>query len=793
MRLKRWQQIGERLIRMDRAELRDRVRQQLAKRQDAMLAWAGHDFVRESGEPIAGTVGDFFFPQDSVDSILALLRLRFPGEAERIVRQADQICGHHFDLLGYTDLHYGSPIDWHLDAVHGKRAPRKSFYKVRYLDYAEVGDSKVTWELNRHQHLVTLAKAYRLTSDRRYLDEVLRQWLHWQSENPYPVGINWASSLEAGFRSLSWLWTYHLLQGSPGWLPEFRKDWLRSLALHGRHIERYLSTYFSPNTHLLGEGVALFFLGVLCPELAAAKRWKSLGWGIILQEATRQVRADGFHFEQSTYYHVYALDFFLHSAILAGVNGIATPKSFKDELEKMLTALCVLGREGTPPRFGDDDGGRLFDPRRNRSEHLLDPLATGAILFHRGDYKAVAGGLREETLWLLGAEGVRQWQQLEEADVSTESTALPESGFYLLAADRTQIVVDAGPLGTQSGGHGHADALSVCLQSRGHSLLIDPGTCEYVGPNGDRNLFRGTAMHNTLQVDGASQAEPTSTFSWQRLTQTKVEQSVRGKNFDLLVASHDGYRRLEPPVTHRRWVISLRDGVNLIRDVVEGQGKHHLDLAWHLGPDLEPVERGLFRVKGISQGLALLPVQGNGWAEEVRRESWSPAYGQKAPMTVLNFSTDATLPAEFVVLLVTSEEASLKGASFAPLETEAASSAVRGYRYAARGLEYWFVFGKRGEPWRTHSWSSDAEFVCWKRTSGSTDERLLLCGGSYARVEGGAELHCARVIDWAELILNEKGRTVFSSDAAPVDEHSAEMQSPDTPNPAKPEPNRYPL
>ena len=47
---------------------------------------------------------------------------------------------------------------------------------------------------------------------------------------------------------------------------------------------------------------------------------------IVLREAERQqVQPDGFHFEQSTYYHVYALDLFLHSAILATLNDIPFP------------------------------------------------------------------------------------------------------------------------------------------------------------------------------------------------------------------------------------------------------------------------------------------------------------------------------------------------------------------------------------------------------------------------------------------------------------------------------------
>jgi hypothetical protein len=113
---------------------------------------------------------------------------------------------------------------------------------------------------------------------------------------------------------------YQMLEGTPAMPQEFLREWLRAQALNGRHIERYLSIYFSPNTHLLGEAVALFFLGTLCPQLSGAARWKARGWEIVLQEARRQVRADGFHFEQSTYYHVYAVDFFLHAAVLASLN-----------------------------------------------------------------------------------------------------------------------------------------------------------------------------------------------------------------------------------------------------------------------------------------------------------------------------------------------------------------------------------------------------------------------------------------------------------------------------------------
>jgi Heparinase II/III-like protein/Heparinase II/III N-terminus len=766
---------------MDREELRDRVRQEVNKRQDRLLSSLEFDFT----SPLQGLSslkqGGFFFSSDSIGPALDLLRERLPGQVEQIIQQAEKNCRHHFDLLGYQDLDFGDPIDWHLDPVHQKRAPQNVFYKVRYLDFGEVGDSKITWELNRHQHFVTLAKAYRLTGDERYAEEIFRQWREWLAANPYPIGINWASSLEVAFRSLSWIWTYYLLQDTQH-APRFRDHWLSALALHGRHIERYLSTYFSPNTHLLGEGVGLFFLGVLCPELPAAKRWKSLGWEIVLRESGRQVRADGFHFEQSTYYHVYALDLFLHSYVLARLNGIAVPKSFETTLEKMLAALYLLGRSGSPPHFGDDDGGRVFDPRRNRGEHMLDPLATGALLFHRGEYKLLADRLREETIWLLGADGVRQWDELHESPIIVESAALQESGFYLLATQKPpmQLVVDAGPQGTQSGGHGHADALSVCWTSEGHSLLIDAGTYEYVGNDNARNLFRGTGIHNTLLVDEKNQAEPATPFSWRRLTQTKVAQWIRSKNFDLLVASHDGYERLPSPVTHCRSVFSLKNGIYLVRDVATGKGKHQLESSWHLGPDVEQKANNLFRVKNSSLRFALLPAQGQDWAEQVCQEEWSPVYGRKEPMAALKYKTVTELPAEFALLLVALQEDHRNSGSFTRVAGNDSNSRVSVYEYATESNVWSFVFAPAGTRWQHNSISSDAEFVCWNRKIESSDHQLIQCNGSYTEVAGQFELRYRQAVPWCELLVQDGRKTVYSSnpDAVKVSNDSSKSPEP---------------
>ncbi|MCU0635701.1 MAG: hypothetical protein MUE41_12570, partial [Gemmatimonadaceae bacterium] len=85
-----------------------------------------------------------------------------------LVARADLVCADRFPLLGHAALDYGSPPDWQRDPVSGMRAPMRHWSLVPYLDADVVGDHKVTWEVNRHQWLLWLAQAWRLTGDARY-------------------------------------------------------------------------------------------------------------------------------------------------------------------------------------------------------------------------------------------------------------------------------------------------------------------------------------------------------------------------------------------------------------------------------------------------------------------------------------------------------------------------------------------------------------------------------------------------------------------------------------------------
>ena len=266
-----------------------------------------------------GNLAMFLFPPSAAgacpgrpallpDAAAVAAALRDTNYAAEVARIADQILLHRFPILGVT-VETGPAIDWRRDYLNKMSTGTPYFRRLPYLDFSRAGDHKVIWELNRHQHLTLLAQAFLLTGRREYLDEAFRQIESWLDANPFLRGINWASALEVAFRALSWAWFWHMA-GSQ--MPDaLRGRFLTALDRHGRYLELNLSVYFSPNTHLLGEAVALHALGVLFPEFPHAARWAKDGGRIVEQQMERQVRADGSHFEQSAYYHVYALDFFL--------------------------------------------------------------------------------------------------------------------------------------------------------------------------------------------------------------------------------------------------------------------------------------------------------------------------------------------------------------------------------------------------------------------------------------------------------------------------------------------------
>src|SRR5712692_2297455 len=136
-------------------------------------------------------------------------RLRGTAFARQVEELADLALRHRFPLFGSV-IEASDHVAWRRDYVNHIESGKSYFRFVPYLDFQRVGDHKVVWELNRHQHLILLALSFLSTGRREFVDEIRSQVESWLDANPFMRGINWASALEVAFRSLSWVWVYHL-------------------------------------------------------------------------------------------------------------------------------------------------------------------------------------------------------------------------------------------------------------------------------------------------------------------------------------------------------------------------------------------------------------------------------------------------------------------------------------------------------------------------------------------------------------------------------------------------------
>lgn len=687
-----------RLLRKSPRELVDRGRQELLKRLDrlhpiaAARAPSPCDLFRElAARPeleairaradagdVAGAaralfdhwsaaVPERFFPGAVSPETPALLNRAMPEARERLLATADSLCEGRFDLLGYRALSFGDPVDWHLDPISGRRAPLVHWSRLDPLDVERVGDSKVVWELNRQQWLVRLGQAYRLTGDERYADHFASSIASWRRANPRGVGINWASSLEVAFRIIAWSWALVLFRGSRALGPELFVDMLAAVHAHAVHVERYLSRYFSPNTHLTGEALGLLYAGLVFPELRRAPRWRALGERILREQGERQVLGDGLHFELSTCYQRYTAEIDLHFLLLSSINAISLPADTSARLQRMMEfLLCVRQPDGSIPQIGDADGGCVVPLAVREPEDARGLFGVSAALFCRADLAWAADGLTPEALWLLGPAGIQTLTELRpRAPEGAASRLFAEGGYVVMRSgwDRRahQLVFDVGPLGCPvSSGHGHADLLSIQCAGFGEPYLVDPGTFVYTADREWRNFFRGTAAHSTVRVDGLDQAEPRGPFSWAARPRAHLRRFSAGDRLEVVEAEHGAYSHLNGSVRHRRRVLWVKPRYWVIVDDLLGGGEHDVELRFQFAPIEVTVTPDLWaRGRGAGGGAFLLrafagvPLKAElRCGEPAPIEGWvSTDYGQRRPAPALVYSAVTTLPLRVATVL----------------------------------------------------------------------------------------------------------------------------------------------
>jgi hypothetical protein len=738
-RQSRWRRADLLAALTDAPELED-VRRLLARHawQDAHVALSRY-FCEQPQRFVIGP--------GSREPLRDAITRRFPESTRHAVVRADRILAGEYDLLGYRGLRFASAsapfVDWHLDPVHGRRMPKRFWSTIAYLDPA-FGDHKIVWELNRHQHWMTLLRAHWLSGEASYRERFVEELKSWMPANPPLTGANWSSMLELGFRSISWTWALNgFADSSSRDESPWTIDLLLGLDRQLDHVEQNLSYYFSPNTHLLGEALALYVTGRALPALAANARRGELGGRLLVAEAQRQIAPDGGHRERSAHYHRYTLDFYLLALVVARITSDPIEPDLSAVVRRLADAAAVLADDrGRFPHFGDDDGGSTLPICGRATDDVRDSLAIADVLL---GHQSIADA-PEEACWVLAHPSLASVSPGAPAAAPARertSASLPDMGYFVSRSrGGVHALVHAGPRGYLNGGHAHADALSMTVALRGTPLLIDPGTGCYTTDADARDRFRSTAYHNTAQLNGRSQSMPDGPFHWTSAPTTVLHAWRTSPDFDYFEASHDGYH----PFEHRRHVLFLHDDLIVVFDRIDGPAIADAATHWHIDPRWKvAVDGPCARVSvageavdfwfagGEVEHLVADPSTGLGFC--------SREYGKIEPGSTLRARASGEIPMWMAMVInldarnaVSAVERVLSpnpsAASAAPFELEIAR------RHSIDRVVVGQLQGQNPAAVQSNGIETDARFCFW-RSEGPHVSAVGLVDGSFMRGTGG--------------------------------------------------------
>ena len=567
-----------------------------------------------------------------------------------IFARAEKAMRLDIEMLGSGPVQLSRPIDWTLDFKSNINWSMQPSLRLPVNNLKRPSDIKVPWELSRLQWLLPVGQAYVLNEDEQYATfakEIIQEWM---IANPVCRGPNWVCAMDVALRGISLVWLFQACKNSDAWAqPEFLESLIKQFILHAKFIDTNLEYADVNGNHLTADLAGLTVLGITMGGAGISERWVKRSWGLLKDELPKQVLSDGVCFEASLPYHRLVAELFLLPVLARQNVGLNVDDAYLKRLKLMEIFTAAATRpDGTVPVWGDADDGRalpLGTQLINDHQYLVETLKTINSPLKAPCY--------DETLWWLGVGN-----NTEAIADEPISSSFDDAGVFVMRDGSNHIFADVGPVGMDGrGGHGHNDCLSFCATLEGVPLIIDPGAYVYTADWQARNHFRGTAAHNTPQIDGEEInrfVRPEYLWVLRNDAVPEVRQWSTSEDTDLLVGAHSGYQRLQSPVTPIR-TIMLDKTTNclFITDVFEGTAEHTVRIPYTFAPDIEidPFSSGVWRISNQTTSFLAISSAPDTWSGTIESASFSPSYGVVEDVTSLVFERTGILsPIAFSII-----------------------------------------------------------------------------------------------------------------------------------------------
>lgn len=498
-------------------------------------------------------------------------------EGRTPLKEADEIGQGVLHYFEHTEAQVGFPPRWLANPFTGEHAPG-DFHWTQIDDFG-YGDIKVIWEPNRFGFTYALVRAYWRRGDERYAELFWQAVEDWRLCNPPQLGPNWKCGQEISFRVMAWCFGLYGFLISPATTPERVTLLAQMIAVSGHRIEANLKYALSQrNNHGMSEGMGLWTIGVLFPELRPATKWRIIGRDVLETQGRELIYDDGSFVQHSVNYQRLMLHDYLWALSLGDLHGQPFSAQLKERVRKGGEFLYQIqdAETGRVPYYGSNDGSLIL-PLNNCDCQDFRPVIQATQYYCTGVRCYGEGPWDEDLLWLFGPDAANApvvAQQRSDLQASA-------GGYYTLRSKTGFAFVRCA---TYRDRPSQADMLHLDLWWRGQNVALDAGTYSYNAPKPWDSPLARTAYHNTVTVDGLDQMNRVARFLWLPWLQGRVRcrQVSPRKTVSYWEGEHDGYQRLGLSVSHRRGVLRLGEKWWLVLDSLSSHKAHCYRLHWLL-------------------------------------------------------------------------------------------------------------------------------------------------------------------------------------------------------------------
>ena len=436
----------------------------------------------------------------------------FPNSKKNYISFMNNLENNFFFWFNSSKYQIDNPPKWFLDPFNGINY--KSINKHwSLIDEKEIKDLKNIWELSRWNWSTIIARAWHITGNESYINN-LNNWMKdWCKNNPVNYGLNWICGQEASIRLINTLITWKIVNENQ---INKKTSYIQEFIIS--HLERISKTILyaesQDNNHWVSEASALFIGGIWLERFTNKKHkgkfYERKGRIHLERSIRRLIMEDGTFSQYSVNYHRFLIDTI--TQVEWWRKWLKKDKFSRNFYHKSRSACLWLTKfvntkTGQCPNIGGNDGCFCYQLHNLEYSNFKPSIQLSFLVFFN-KFIYPDGPWDEPLYWL----GIKKNNYSQMKLIENKFELLKDGGFFVVKKDPSFLAILRLPI--YKFRPSQADPMHLDLSIDGLNLLKDGGTFSYSNKSEHLGYFSGIESHNSIQFDEQQPMFKISRFLW---------------------------------------------------------------------------------------------------------------------------------------------------------------------------------------------------------------------------------------------------------------------------------------